>query len=394
MNITNIKVGKRFKSYIALCKELGIAPRGKANDNTRKAQEKEIKQYFDYITNRNTIIITEVFDEIKPLVRNKGGRKPMYYNDMEKMIIDLLYETHKTRPDITQSFATSKLMEATGMINGDYKEFRNKVPKLSKMLGIEEEVVYEFYSTTNVELLRKLERTLRQLANRKELVWEYSLNVCKLKVVDVELTPDGEVAVDSNNIPKIRYTRVHEEATDEEKKYLLTLEKEVLKSMKLKNYKSVFLTGRGEEYKTLVNQKLKDENTNIEYFYKTYKFIYCFDILEEAYNQIQKDMGEALTDIPTHFLNMNNNVVKSLKKGQDTKHKNAVIKINNHKDVKGFGVIANEKRVNQKRDVIRSKENYVADNSKLTDKLVKTNKYKKVTDTKYEQLDFFGGQEE
>ena len=394
MNIKNIKVGNRYRSFNSLCKELGVIPKGKANDNTRKAQEKEFKQYFNYINNRNMIIITEVYDEIKPLVRNKGGRTPMYYNDMEKMIIDLLYETHKTRPGITQSFATSKLMEATGMINGDYKEFRNKVPKLSKMLGIEEEVVYEFYSTTNVELLRKLERTLRQLANRKELVWEYSLNVCKLKVADVELTPEGEVAVDSNNVPKIRYIRVHEEATDEEKKYLLTLEKEVLKSMKLKNYKSVFLTGRGEEYKTLVNQKLKDENTNIEYFYKTYKFIYSFDILEEAYNQIQRDMGEASTDIPTHFLSMNNNVVKSLKKGQDTKHKNALAKVGNHKDIAGFGVIANEKRVNQKRDIIRSKENYVTDNSKLTDKLVKTKKYKKTTDTNYEQLDFFGGQEE
>ena len=394
MNIINIKKGQTFRNYKTLCSALGIEPRGKAGSNTRKAQEKEINQYLSYKTNRSIVTITEVFDMKKELIKNKGGRKPMYYNDMEKMIIDLLYETHKINPGISQSFATSKLMEATGMINGDYKEFRNKVPKLSKLLGIEEEVVYEFYSTTNVELLRKLERTLRQLANRKELVWEYSLNVCKLKVIDVKLTADGEVAVDSNNNPKIEYTTVHSEATDEEKKYLLTVEKEVLKSMKLKNYKSVFLTGRGEEYKSLINEKLKSDNTNIEYFYKTYKFIYDFSILQEAYNQIQKDMEELSSNITSHFLNMNKNVVNSLKKGQSTKHKNAVEKIKKHKEVSGFGIIANEKRANQKRDRIRSKESYVQDNSKLTERLVKTSDYKKITTTSYEQLDFFGGQEE
>lgn len=394
MNIGNIKVGQRFKNYNALCKALSINPRGKAGDDSRIAQEKEIRQYFEFKYNRNMVVITDVFNIKREVVRNKGGRKPMYYNDMEKMIIDFLYESHKCNPSNSQSYATSKLMEAMGMITDDYRKFRREVPKLSKMLGIEEEVVYEFYSTTNVELLRKLERTLRQLANRKELVWEYSTNVSKLKVVDVELTPEGEVAVDLNGNPKITYEPVHEEATDEEKEYFLKIENEVLKSMKLKNYKSVFLTGRGEEYRSLINERLKTDNTNIEYFYKTYKFIYSFSILEEAYNQIQKDMGELSTDIPTHFMNMNNNVVTSLKKGQSTKHQNAIDKIKKHKDVTGVGMIANEKRVNQKRDVIRSGEQYISNNSKLTDRLVKADKYKKVRHTGYEQLDFFGGQEE
>ena len=393
MNLKNIVVGKRFKNYNALCKALEIEPKGKQGSKTRKAQETVLLQYFNYITNRNMIIITEVYKEAKPIVKNKGGRKALYYNDMEKMIIDFLYESHKTNPSCSQSFATSKLMEAMGMINDDYRKFRTQIPELAKLLNIEEEIVYEFYTTTNIELIRKLERTLRQLTNRKELMWEYSINLCKERVIDVELTPDGDIATDANGTPKIKYETVHVEATDEEKSLLIELEKEVLKSMKLKNYQSVFLTGRGEEYKSLLNEKLKDSNTNIIYFYKTYKFIYNFKVLQEAYNQVQVDMQEANTNLPTHFKNLNTNVVNSLKKGQATKHKNAVEKVQRHKEVSGAGITANEKKVSQKRDIIRSGATYIENNSKLTDKLVKNEKYKKPVPHKYEQLDFFSGQE-
>ena len=104
-------------------------------------------------------------------------------------------------------------------------------------------------------------------------------------------------------------------------------------------------------------------------------------------------MQEANTNLPTHFKNLNTNVVNSLKKGQATKHKNAVEKVQRHKEVSGAGITANEKKVSQKRDIIRSGATYIENNSKLTDKLVKNEKYKKPVPHKYEQLDFFSGQE-
>lgn len=59
-----IKVGSTFNSFAELCRSVGMKP---AKGNTRKAQEKELRRFFDWEkapqVSRNAIVITEVFYE-------------------------------------------------------------------------------------------------------------------------------------------------------------------------------------------------------------------------------------------------------------------------------------------------------------------------------------------
>lgn len=63
----NIKVGSIFNSFAELCRSVGMKP---AKGNTRKAQEKELRRFFDWKKapqiSRNAIVITEVFLREKP----------------------------------------------------------------------------------------------------------------------------------------------------------------------------------------------------------------------------------------------------------------------------------------------------------------------------------------
>lgn len=63
----NIKVGSIFNSFAELCRSVGMKP---AKGNTRKAQEKELRRFFDWKkapqVSRNAIVITEVFLREKP----------------------------------------------------------------------------------------------------------------------------------------------------------------------------------------------------------------------------------------------------------------------------------------------------------------------------------------
>lgn len=62
-----IKVGSTFNSFAELCRSVGMKP---AKGNTRKAQEKELRRFFDWKkapqVSRNAIVITEVFLREKP----------------------------------------------------------------------------------------------------------------------------------------------------------------------------------------------------------------------------------------------------------------------------------------------------------------------------------------
>lgn len=62
-----IKVGSTFNSFAELCRSVGMKP---AKGNTRKAQEKELRRFFDWKkapqVSRNAIVITEIFLREKP----------------------------------------------------------------------------------------------------------------------------------------------------------------------------------------------------------------------------------------------------------------------------------------------------------------------------------------
>ena len=58
MKIENLEIGMELKNWKALCELLGVEP--KISGNAKKSQEKDFRQYFDWIKQGQRIIITEI----------------------------------------------------------------------------------------------------------------------------------------------------------------------------------------------------------------------------------------------------------------------------------------------------------------------------------------------
>lgn len=69
MNISNLEVGMTFKNYKTLCEFLGVEPK---RGDSKKAQIKTFKQYFDFETQGHKIIITEIYDSMQERDDNRG----------------------------------------------------------------------------------------------------------------------------------------------------------------------------------------------------------------------------------------------------------------------------------------------------------------------------------
>lgn len=344
MRIENLEVGQVIKNYKELCAVLGIEARtGKG----RILNHKEFDRYFKYNKQGQKYIITNIYDNPKEKEdnrkNNKGGNNRVYCDDIEKMILHILCNQDKDTKVI--DFSTNQLLLAINMINENYKVGRTRVPKLSEILELPTEMIYEFYNSTNTELKRKVERTLNKMQRQSLIKWSKSVNIQKhINILDKNEL--GEV------VGIIGKRVEHREATDAEKQLILKIERATLDDMGLNDKRAVFLQGRWNTFKKEVEKKLKERNTNIEYYYDTYKIIfdplYIPTYLDNVENYDIKEVGESL----------NKKVVKGLKVGHTKKYNNA-----KDKDVTLFDIY-------QDRIPTRSKDNYVEISNKLVDNLI------------------------
>lgn len=116
-----IKVGSTFNSFAELCRSVGMKP---AKGNTRKAQEKELRRFFDWKkapqVSRNAIVITEIFLREKP--------RPFRTNDeysadiLNCLIWDARHWT-RTKKDNAKSripqYTVSALLSLCGFMSED-----------------------------------------------------------------------------------------------------------------------------------------------------------------------------------------------------------------------------------------------------------------------------------
>ena len=69
---------REFKSFKELCEHLEVEYNGKTN--SRRALERKFRQFFEFekVKGKNAIIVTEVFDKIKPNFKSKGSSLPEF----------------------------------------------------------------------------------------------------------------------------------------------------------------------------------------------------------------------------------------------------------------------------------------------------------------------------
>lgn len=177
MNINKLKVGQVIKNYKELCTLLGIEP---CAGNSKKSQLKELERFISYHKEGNKFIVDEIYTNVKEkedLRKYNGGDNNSieYIKNIEVLILNLLAEENSGKIFLSKYQLLNKLK----MINENYSYGKTRIPKLSKLMNIDTDNIYEFYTTTDDVLIRNLEKALNNLASKCLISWCKQKTVCE-----------------------------------------------------------------------------------------------------------------------------------------------------------------------------------------------------------------------
>lgn len=124
--VKNIDIGQQFIGkfrYGDMCRALGLLPEP-SGKNSRKAQEKTLNQYIEYINDKETQIITIIDIYDKPQPREKKERTSKYIPLIELLLINCLYD-EELEPCCDSHFTTSvtNFFKDIGAVNRDYLKY-------------------------------------------------------------------------------------------------------------------------------------------------------------------------------------------------------------------------------------------------------------------------------
>lgn len=388
-----------IKNYKELCKVLEI---GVKEGNSKKSDIKEFKRHFKFKQNGHKFIVEEIYDMTLDKIDGRGINGK-YSDDIQNLMISLMHQSDKEELFLSSNVLLKKL----NMINKNYALARRNVPKLSELIEVDEDIIYDFYNTTNNSLVTALETALKRLRSRRLIIWEKVIGVAKVTHSTNEY---GEVQINIEDNTKdkasIDTSLEYRVATFEEKQIILEIEKNVLREMGYKDTQSVFLNGLWRTYKRRVTKRVRQQ-LNIKYHFDAYAITFVSDNIEEEYNNMKDNTYYS------SYNNINKNVYNSIKDNAITKHNNSKAKEDNSKaklsevedilqlysdnEVKNI----NEKVVLKAYDKVRVKENFVQNTITIADNVILANakdlsselkkevvKHTKVEETFNEELPF------
>jgi hypothetical protein len=253
MNIENLKVGQTFKNYKELCLELGWEIKKSAN--SKNAQLKELERYCKFEKMGHKITIKEVFDTPLEKVENRG-KDSIYGNLAQILITDLLAQCNGHI-----SISKSKLMFTIGMVNTNYSECRELVPKLAKYTEIDECFIYDFYNTTIGSLRGIIETALKSLMDKRIIMFN---TITKVSEKDIYSTRN---------------------ATEKELQLIMSIEKGILDEMGYKQISHVRVSKDWKKFR-LKAKRLLNEQSNIEYYFTAYDITVNEKYIKEERKQL------------------------------------------------------------------------------------------------------------
>jgi hypothetical protein len=354
MNVEKLSEGQIFKNYKTLCSELGEPIKtGKA----KQLQLKDWERYFDYNKSGYSFIITKIQETPteKTDLRNNGNNKTKYIDKVEFLILDLLAENGNKG----QIFLSrNKLLRSLQMVNQNYSYGKIKPMKLSKLMNVTKEEIYDFYENSDGMLKRNLETALDSLRNQALITWKHSLTVCHVeakaevnefkdvKAIKLEtMNDDGDLEVEFA-LRQSNQKLIHRKATPEEEQLIIHTERETLKELGCKTVADVFKINKADEFYKQVKGILFEE-ANIYLYYNSYEIISNKDHILEELSSIEKEKIQ---------VELNNDIVEKLKINTANRYNKAFYKY--------------EETLKDKY-IIRMNEMYCENNFKLTDTLVK-----------------------
>lgn len=345
MNIykDKLEVGQVFKNYKALCEYLGED--STLEGNSKKAQEKELKRYFDYEKIEGSRSLSIVNIHCIPLEKkdnNKGGNNAVKYIDIiGLLILDML---NKSEGEIS-FISTGKLLTALKMVNTNYSKGKYSMNKFSKEIDIDINEVKDFYSTSDSVLKSNIESALKRLSSKALIIWNHTVTVAILET-SIDFHENMEIVAFKNekvnefgdktydfDVSQAKHKLNHRKASTSERASISRAEKEVLDQLGYEDKYSVFMDGKRDMYYQRVNKILFD-SLNIHMYYKSYEITFdrtnvedeldekLYTLTDNIRRESQKELNEGVVDrLKLNAENRNNNAFNKYVDSNKQKHK-------------------------------------------------------------------------
>ena len=234
MNISNLSVNQRFKSYRQLCDALGIKSTG---GKSKIYHLQELERWVKYHREGNAYIIDKIKCEVAPKATKTNN---LVYGDKIEDI--LLYNMNRATEN-SVFFSVTRALSWVNLVNENYSKCRNNMNKTAKDLNVELESVCDFFTRTHQQFKNAFERALKSMRAKGLIYWNIILVIVK----------DG----------------VHCEATRDEIEQVLEIEETTLRKLGLKSVREAVATGMWSEFHRMVKEELY-RKYRINYYYNAY----------------------------------------------------------------------------------------------------------------------------
>lgn len=176
MKIKALIEGKVFKNYRDLCEQLEIPVKA---GNSKKAQLRDIEKYCKLEKGiGHNIVVKEVYDF--PVEHKETRGRPSIYGELMQLIIsDYLVEHMSESGKNSLIITRNKLLENIDAINSNFRLASRNIGYLSSYSKIDEDIINDFYETSNGSLKSAVETALNGLRRDTSLMYNKIIMVYK-----------------------------------------------------------------------------------------------------------------------------------------------------------------------------------------------------------------------
>lgn len=292
MKIENLTVGTTYKNWKALCEVLEVEP--KPSGNSRDAQAKDFKQYFNWEKQGQKITVTEIYNTVQErepgrgkseaskqaLEQHRGHRQPDFTYDDELQLAILLYLSNRTyyeneerqhRPNVKYPYVVgmSQLFTQTGLCSDFYKDVLN--PYGYYLIGSKEQVSKGQAMFTKIQYEEAFRDFYKHMQNDVRTALNDLRRRKVLEYVEIKSWYDGQEWHPCNDVEMSLIVEAREDTIDW---WNATHEKQLKETYDLYNNWTLTPKEKDEAF-TYMNNRLK-ETISEDYVTYTSSFkVYC-----------------------------------------------------------------------------------------------------------------------
>ena len=363
-----LSIGMIIKNYKEMC---FILEEKEKKGKSRLLQIANWERYFKWHKDGQKFIINEVFEMPIDKIDNRGkteNNKAKYLTNIESLILNLLVQGGSLGYGKV-FLSKNKILRELKMINNNYAFCKLRLPKLSEFMNIDNEVIKEWYDSTSRMLESNLDSALKNLESQSLIFWSKEITIAKaIPIAEIRNNKISKTKIiDQYDEEIINYDYYatnevvlqYREGTDDEKRFILYTEKEILKEMGLDNKSQVIACGLWQDFIERVNNILLDK-LNIAFYYKSYKILFNLEHVLENIDINDFKLTDFIETIEKKKLNegiinrIENNAINRQERAKKKK----------------------EKIIGKTRDekiIFRSDDNYINNTNKLSDNLINSN---------------------